>query len=336
MMNRQLLIRGGAISVAAIAGLVFVAGEFLTDQPPTALSGSVSVASPEIRGASLVGGTNAPPAPEADSQPLQFSALDVATKTVAPPSLQNDLAPQLTFAELPAQNETTLCDATMSATPAIDGLFEVQISAPCNQDERVVISHGDLAFSAMLDGNGHYSAYLPALEEEARVDGFLSDDTFLQAQVRVSDFDQYARMIVQWSGEDAIALHAFHGEAGYGEDGHIHALNPFDPNMEEAFLVSLGQPSTFEPMLAQVYSVPMGQIETTRLQLEFTSNPMTCSQTITAFVMSSFGRQSGELRELSVAMPGCDGTDGFVVVDLPFDAIASTAEAKTLAPETSG
>lgn len=351
VMNRQLIIRGVAVSAAAIAASVFAAGQFMGDQSAMAPSGVVSGDASQVRGAGLVGGTSfaAPPqttppdgskspslalsendsAPDQAAAPrgseratLEFTALDSSQDKAAAPDVQSDISPVLALAE----PETPLCASEMIASPAIDGLFELRISAPCNTGERVVVSHGDLAFTSKLDQEGKFSAYLPALSATVAVDAFLSDDTLLQASTEVPDFDQYARMIVQWSGEDTVALHAYHRGAMYGEDGHIHSMNPFDPALEEAFLVSLGDPTALEPMLAQVYSVPLAQATDTRLQLELGTSAQTCGNDLSAYVMSTAGVQAGQPSELRVAMPACSTGDGFVQVDLPFDAATPEAD----------
>jgi hypothetical protein len=336
-MNRQLVIRGVAISIAAIAASVFLASEFLGDND-TLASGAISDAPVEVRGASVISPYGRTTLPEAAEPSVEVSALDSSSKQAAAPIVQDSFQPELTFAEQAAPVEPilaldqaqtverSLCDASLSVTPAIDGLLELRVAAPCNTNERVVISHGDLAFSAMLDAAGDLSVYIPALAADARVDAFLSDDTFLQGQTTVPDYADHARMIVQWSGAAKLDLHAYHRGAAYGDEGHIHAMNPFDPALEEAFLVALGDGQGLEPMLAQVYSVPMAQAGTARVELEATVNADTCGTDLVAFVMPTHGAGAGAVEELRVAMPDCGSGEGFVILDLPFDPAQPVAE----------
>lgn len=331
MMNRQLIIRGVAISVAAIGVSVFAAGEFLGDGrglPPT---GAVSGGAPDVLGASLTGGTNSAAKPD-DSMDVtwDFAARDTAPFTIAAPDVQTDILPDLVLIEQDAGPAPSLCSPDMSARPAIDGLIDLRLSAPCNMGERVVISHGDLAFAVTLDETGSYSAYIPALAEQASVEAFLEDDSTLQATTLVPDFADHARMVVQWTGPDAISLHAFHRNAGYGDDGHMHAANPFDPALEEAFLVTLGDPIVPEPMLAQVYSTPLTSATDTRLQLEVAATPATCGMDLTALIMPTHGPDAGNVRALNVAVPACGGDGGFVLIDLPFDVLAADQVALSL------
>ncbi|MBN2760250.1 MAG: hypothetical protein JXQ79_07100 [Rhodobacteraceae bacterium] len=336
-MNRQLVIRGAAISIAAIAGSVFLASEFLGDKDSLA-SGAISDAPVEIRGASVISPYGSTTLPDGAAPALQVSALDTSPDKAAAATAQDSFQPELSFAE-PAPTvepilaleqaqsvERSLCDASLSAVPAIDGLIELRLSAPCNPADRVVISHGDLAFSTMLDSAGVYTGYIPALAANARIDVFLSDDTYLQAQTTIADYADYARMIVQWSGAAKIDLHAYHRGAAYGDAGHIHAMNPFDPAMEEAFLVALGDGKGVEPMLAQVYSVPAAQAGTARLELEAAVNAETCGTDLIAFVMPTLGSSTGSVEELRVAMPECGSGDGLVILDLPFGSSTSLTE----------
>lgn len=342
-MNRQLVIRGAAISIAAIAASVFLAGEFLGDKERLS-AGVISSAPVEIRGASVISPIGSTTLPEGMEPSLQISALDKSEDKSTVPTVQNNFQPELTFADqsTPVEDSfeieqplvigqgdsvtTALCDASLTAVPAIDGLIELQLSAPCNANERVVVSHGDLAFSATLDTAGDFNAYIPGLAADARIDVFLSDDTYLQAQTVIPDHADYARMIVQWTGPAQMGLHAYHRGAAYGEDGHIHAMNPFDPALEEAFLVALGEDEGVEPMLAQVYSVPLAQAGETRLQLEVSVNARSCGTDLVAFVMPTHGDGAGVVEELRVAMPDCATGEGLVILDLPFNPAPPAAQ----------
>lgn len=327
MMNRKLVIRGAAISVSAIAASVFVAGQYLGENQSLTSAGSVSGMVTEIRGASLVGAPVQPAQQDIATAAPQFSALDIGAETMGGPVIQNDIQPALVFADQGLPQDSVGCSADVVAEPSVDGLISLRLTAPCNPNERVVISHGDLAFSATLDAAGAFSAYIPALSTPAKVDVFLSDDTYLQAETVVPEYGSYARMIVQWTGSDSLALHAFHRGAAYGEDGHIHARNPFDPDLEEAFLVALGDPTGVEPMLAQVYSIPLAQADIASVQLEVAANAETCGKDLSAFVMPTHGTGAGHVEELSIAMPDCGAGDGFVILDLGFDPVTPAAEA---------
>ena len=101
---------------------------------------------------------------------------------------------------------------------------------------------------------------------------FLAEDIYLQAAASVPEADDHVRVALQWSGEASFALHAYHDGASHGENGHVHALRPFDPNLEESFLISLGESGGPEPMVAEIYSVPVTFVENSRLEIEFQFN----------------------------------------------------------------
>ncbi|NBB99006.1 MAG: hypothetical protein GVY34_12730 [Alphaproteobacteria bacterium] len=329
-MNRQVIIRGAAVSTAAIAASVFLAGQFLGDRA-TIADGDITDAPVEMRSASVVGSFGSATSKAEKAPVVETAALDKSADRAAATTAEDSFQPELTFAETsqpvaPRQPvESSLCDASLSAVPAIDGLMEIRLDAPCNTNERVVISHGDLAYSASLDEAGAYTGYVPALAADARIDAFLADDTYLQAQTEIADHNLHARMIVQWSGAANVGLHAFHRGAGHGEKGHISVLNPFDAALEEAFLVGLGDSDGVEPMLAQVYSVPVEQAADSRVQLELGVDAETCGTDVVVFVLSTHGEGAGSVEELSVAMPECGSGDGLVIVDLPFNPVAPAA-----------
>lgn len=318
-MNKQLITRGASVSITAIAASVFLAEQFLVDKVLVSSGGSVPTEAVEIRVASVADPYSGTVVSQDVAAEVDFSALETPDEKMSATGSQHDFQPKLTFVEQTMPSETSLCSPSISVAPAIDGLVELHVSAPCRPGEPVVISHGDLAFSETLDQAGSYWGYLPALSANVTVDVFMSDDTILQAETRVPDFDLYARVIVQWDGPETIALNAYHDGAQFGGSGHIHASNPFDPALEDAFLVAFGDPLSLEPMLAQVYSVPLAKAGSTRLQLELAATEQTCGADLLAYVLSTPGAPAGQHTELRVAMPSCEAGDALVILDLPFE-----------------
>jgi len=347
-MKRQILIRGAAIAFAGVAASVFAAQQFMAPAPQ---AGQVATpgGSTQVTGASLVGasGPTAPQAqteaelafdaleppvgmletaetiadrPDADRPVEQVAALDnqmTPARTQAP---TDDFQPHLTLAQSAPPTEDAGCLPTIAAQAAIDALVDLRVTAPCAPNTRIVISHGDLAFSAYTDETGTFAAYVPALSMTANIEAFLPDQDVLQAQAVVPDAGQHVRVIVQWTGMDGVILHAYHRGASYGQAGHIHASRPFDPEMDAAFVLSLGEARGPEPMLTQIYSVPANMVDQARLELELAVTPQNCGQDMTAYVAKIWSGQSEALEELTVAMPDCGTDGGMAIIPLPLGA----------------
>lgn len=348
-MKRQVLIRGAAIAFAGVAASVFAAQQFM-GVPPQSAELTSPGARDQVNSASLMGST-APANPTSQTQPelsfdavapeqrdiasadllrrqadadstemQQITALDDRLTPSSGAALADDFQPPLTLAQAAPRATDASCAPNLTAITAIDGLIDMRLQAPCAPNARVVISHGDLAFSAYTDEAGVYASYIPALSVTSNIEVFLPDQTVLQAQSVVPDAAQHARVIVQWTGGASVLLHAYHRGAAYGQAGHIHASRPFDPAMDAAFVLSLGEARGPEPMLTQVYSIPSALLSEARLELELSVTTQTCGRDMTVYVAQKGTGQHGGLEEMVVAMPDCSSAGGLVVVPLPMSA----------------
>ena len=334
-MNRQHVIRGAAIAFAGVAASVFAAQQFLSLGGPGPQAQGSPNASGQIVGASLVG-AGAPaqsaaasassdtlslqmqPQPEMVGDPAGAQVAAIESTTGPELSLPaSDFQPPLTLAQAaPSANDAT-CEPSLSANSAIDALVDLRLSAPCLPNARVVISHDDLAFSTFTDAQGELAIYVPALSQTALFEVFLPDQSVLTAQAIVPEVAEHVRVVVQWTGSEILSLHAYHRGAAYGEAGHIHAARPFDPSADSAFVLALGTARGPEPMLAQVYSLPVNMTAMARTELEFSVNSQTCGRDLSAFVTLKGQGQSGSLEELTLTMPDCTSVGGTAVVPLP-------------------
>ncbi len=247
-------------------------------------------------------------APEQTPVPVMAEA-----QPAPPPSAPLAQAPEHQAEAAPEQPD---CTPTLAVTAAFDGLLELALNAPCAPDTRFVIGHGDLAFSAYLGPDGQFATYIPALMQQAQVDVFLHDDSYLSASALVEDAETYARFVLQWTGDAGFGLHAYLNGAGYGEAGHIHAARPFDPDLEEAFLISLGELRGPEPMMAQIYSLPLALLPQTHVEVEARFSAAECGQDLRAFLSQSKGAMPSELKELVFAAPDCPAEPGISVMDI--------------------
>lgn len=349
-MDKKILIRGAAIACAGIAVSTFAA-QHLLNKPPT---GSAQVSRPaandqpqQILGAGLISsGAQIAVAPDAPAQ--KADAVVVAAPELNLAALQeegptsnlfagDDFNPRLTLAETEPQTAKAEagaeadCSPSLSVKAGIDALIDLSVSAPCNAGERLVISHGDLAFSSFLSSEGIFSAFIPALTRDAHVDVFIGDDAFVQGSVEVEGVEEHVRVVLQWTGDTPLGMHAYHGEAGYGDDGHLHASRPFDTNLDEAFLISLGEVGGPEPMRAEVYSTPVAYAANARVEIELQYSDTVCGQDISAYVLQTGPSIDTDVKAMTFALPDCPAGNGVLVMELPL----ATPQHAGLAPLTS-
>ena len=353
-MEKQVLIRGVAILCAGVGVSVFAAPHIFLDKPQmdnaidlaTLQSSTASVRTAGLSGSAPVLQFNAPPqgdgltaelvaqpqtpegADEAEQMPdliLNAARSDDVTVPVAPEvPFELDLGPQLAFASEDISRMPDHCTPRIEAVAGPDALIELSVTAPCHSDTRFVASHDDLAFSAFLGPEGQFSTYIPALATAGRVDVFLSDDTHLHATIEVPDALDYKRVVLQWTGAARFALHAYHDGAAYGANGHVHAARPFDPDLDEAFLISLGDLRGPEPMLAQIYSLPLDQMEKARVEVELAFSETECGREAMAFLSQTQGATGKPVAELTFSAPDCPASAGSMVMGL--DLIAAAPE----------
>lgn len=335
VMEKQMIIRGAALLFAGVSVSTFAVHQ-LTGNSSSEVSVDLSQlqAQPQVMGAGLAG----------NSVKLQFGATTDAAETkpdntlvevaVTPPTDDTillaalDAQPQLHMTadqqsdgqqlESLVTAEADLCSPTLTSAPMVDALIELVLDAPCHPEARIVVSHNDLAFSAYTSAEGSYSAFLPALSVDAKVDVFLSDDIFLQTAVTVPDANDHLRVALQWSGEARFALHAYHDGADYGDTGHVHALKPFDPNLDEAFLISLGEARGAEPMIAEIYSLPVNMSEQSRVEVELQFMDQHCGKDFSAYLSDNSDPQGTHLKEITFAVPDCPAEAGMVLMGIDF------------------
>ena len=329
-MEKKMIIRGVAVLCAGISTSI-IAVHQLSGGATSQAGGELAQQMPpsQVLGASLVGSgaklqfTNTANAPDMADH-TQAAAPATSDETTGPEiaSLALDAALHSTSATAPefedAAQQGDTCAPVLHATAMVDALIELVLDAPCHADTRLVVSHNDLAFSAFTDADGGYTAFIPALSADAKIDVFLSDDIFLQSSVEIPDAEDHQRVALQWDGTARFALHAYHNGAAYGENGHIHAQKPFDPNLDDSFLISLGELRGPEPMIAEIYSVPTARAGQSRVEVELQYTEHHCGQDFSAFLSDNSQVQDIHMKEISIAAPECPAEAGMVVMPLDF------------------
>lgn len=208
------------------------------------------------------------------------------------------------------------CATEMTATATNGAMVEIALSAPCRPDARFSIHHSGLVFADRLDSQGAARFLVPALTDRAV---FLADFQIfedLMAITHVEDVAQFDRVALQTGGTavgPAVGLHVLETGAAYGDAGHIWANNIAG----HGHFVTLGDPTLPETQVVQVYSLAKqdnqgaGEMQVS-VDAEITA--ATCGGNLDALLLES---RAGQMRsqDLTFEMPGCDATDGFLVLN---------------------
>lgn len=331
-MNRKRLLRVGAIVAVAgatgfvmqsqdkgasvaprVASVVAVPAPVATETPVRVAQPEAPVTAPEagprILAASVEAGAvpdllGAPPEPVVAAPLLALApTLPAAKPEVAAP-------PPLAKAE---------CAQDLVLVPAAGAMLELGLIAPCRAGQRVLVRHGGLVVTGHLSPAGTLAMTVPALTSPAEVSVAFSDGSDVMQTAEVPDLDRFDRFAVQWMADDAFALHAFADGAGYDQPGHIHAAATSGPMADGGIVLALGDASVDRPLLAQVFTWPAnspalsGGVD---LVIEAPVTEATCGREMLGETVQRIGGRL-TVRDLTLAMPDCDGTGGYVVLSDP-------------------
>jgi hypothetical protein len=215
-------------------------------------------------------------------------------------------------------------EPAMSLSVKKPAVFAITLTAPCNKDERVVITHAGLSVAYLTDDAGQLSVLLPALDRSGAVAVRFASGAGLKATRPVPGIDALMRVAVSWAGPGAVALSAYEGGAAWGGAGHVHPDAPGSAKGPGGVLTLLGDPASPDPLRAQVYSAAAASADV-RFDIEAEVSPDSCGRPLDAdiFRVDPAGLAVGQ--DLTIAMPACDAVGDLVVMDLT-QALAPTLQ----------
>lgn len=220
--------------------------------------------------------------------------------------------------------ETSLemaCEITMDASPEPGAIVSLALDAPCMTDERFVLHHNGMMFSAMTDQDGQAALNVPALTENAIFIASFGNGDGAVAQQTVEDLNKFGRVVVQWKGDTGLGLHAREFEAEYYSSGHIHAeAKGALENLQRGtggFLQRFGTRTGFDPLIAEVYSFPVNQNRkdgTVYMSVEAEVTALNCGLDVEAQTLEIREGADIRIQDLTLFMPKCDAVGDFLVL----------------------
>ncbi len=319
MIEKRRILRAGATMVIA-AGIGFLmqygsalAARFTTPKPAVVANG---IPSDPAQSSTVALALPTPPA-EAIQPPR-----------LAPPANELRLAAVSDPIDLTLQNDATIpslfsqsCDVSLSALPSPGAMVRLTLDAPCYQNQRITVSYSGLEFADATAADGGYSVDVPALSKDGPFLVTFADGRSVRSQTLTLTLDGYERAAIMWDGAPTLQIHAYEFGAGFDDPGHVWAGAPRDPTFgvraEGGFLIRLGNPDIFNPMLAEVYSFPYDRVPnggTVKLIVEAEMSARTCGQKIAAKTFQLDGAGIISTSNLALDLPDCGGESGFLVL----------------------
>jgi hypothetical protein len=214
------------------------------------------------------------------------------------------------------------CPVTAIATPDAAAMVRLALSAPCSANERVTISHMNMTFVETTSPTGTLDLLVPSLSEDAVFSlGLMNGDRF-DARADVPSIALYDRIVLQWSGEPGVQIHALEFGATYGEDGHVWIGAPRDMSAvargQGGFMMRHGDPDAAHPMLAEVYTFPAAMAKSpgaVSLSVEAEVTQANCGTAVSASTLEVRGGGSVQSQDLNMSIPACDAVGNFLVLN---------------------
>lgn len=242
------------------------------------------------------------------SAPEPVVQLVAAPSSLIEPAKPDSVTPQST------------CEIVAEATASKGAMIDLTLRAPCMPNEQITVHHNGIMFTQATSRDGSLNITVPALAKDAVVIVAFANGEGAVAQTVVEDLEMYGRTAIQWKGDTGFEMHAREFGADYGQSGHVWAGAARDVSAvdgAQGFLTRLGNASIAEPLMAEVYTYPVGmnaQDGTIDLSVEAEVTTMNCGLEIEA---QSLELQDGGIKtqDLILAVPECDAKGSFLVLN---------------------
>lgn len=206
------------------------------------------------------------------------------------------------------------CERRLTLLPLPGALVEARLDAPCDQGVRVELGHAGLRFAIAIGDDGHAASQIPALTPEMGVEAAFADGTVLSARVTVPDATEMERVALVADGWAGLTLRALESLSWRG------VATPDAAAGHGGDIVQFGDPGIEAPLLAQVYTAPVGRfgsLGASSLQVEASITPSNCARDVGAEIIRSSGGVPPTPVALQLSLPACDAEGGLLVIDLP-------------------
>ncbi|MEM6304946.1 MAG: hypothetical protein AAF744_09505 [Pseudomonadota bacterium] len=247
------------------------------------------------------------PAPEAE-----------VIKASTPPQLEPPAGPEMTEQVAPEP----ACEMVANARPMAAAMVNLTLQAPCLPNERVAIHHNGMIFTQTTSDTGEIDISMPALAENAVFIVAFSNGEGAVAQTFMEEMKDFDRVVLQWKGDTGFEIHAREFGADYGAQGHIWRDAPGEMadaiTGQSGFITRMGDAAAPDALLAEVYTFPASASQragNVALSVEAEVTALNCGLEIEAQTLEVVGDGEMKTRNLTLAVPECDATGSFLVLN---------------------
>jgi len=209
---------------------------------------------------------------------------------------------------------------------------DVVLTAPCYTNTSFTVHHQGMMFSEITNAVGYSEFTVPALASTAVIIVAFDNGDGAVATSVVPDFSNYDRAVLQWQGQADVMLSAYENGAAFGDTSHIHSKNPGNmlrlETAEGGYLMSLGQSTGFDPLMAEVYTFPTGTILNPAdvvLAAEAEITTGNCGQELNAQSIQIKPNGVASALDLTMIMPACDAVGDFLILQNMFEDLTLAA-----------
>jgi hypothetical protein len=302
--------RGIAVLAVALGAGYFVQNMGQEEAPRKAASAELVQKPTKIE--PVAAGPEAPLAAAASLTPLTPPEPKVAPTAPVQPLAETPPAPAAEAAPV-----KLACDISLELIEEQNAIIGITLLAPCQPNQRVVLKHAGLVVTAKTTATGAVFTALPALETDAMVEAIFADGAKASGQIAMPELAALRRFGVQWQADDAFQIQAFEGVSVYGGPGHVSAATPQRPaagmTATAGFLTLVGDSSTENPLLAEVYTFPIDPEMKSEIVVEAAVTEKTCGRELLGETLTSTGG-SAYVTDLTLAMPDCDAIGDYLVL----------------------
>jgi len=221
----------------------------------------------------------------------------------------------------PAGTAQPNCRIDMDATPAPGAMVDLNLSAPCQGGETVVLHHHGMMVSETLSPEGTLQTSLPALNDRAVFVAAFDNGEGAVALTEVAGLNQMDRVVVQWEGDMGLELHAREFGAEYFQPGHVWHDASGDvaavAEGESGFMLRLGDTSVPNALVAEVYTYPTASTNkqgTVLMTVETEVTAQNCGRDIMAQTIELHHGAKPRVQDVTFALPDCSAMGEFLVL----------------------
>lgn len=204
------------------------------------------------------------------------------------------------------------CETRLTARREPAAMVVLDVVAPCNANEGIVISHSGMRIAAETDRRGNAVVTVPALVPNAEFNVTFDNILSATTEIFVPELRQYDRAVLQWASGENMRLHALENGARIGDPGHVWSASLHTAEDARAgrngFVVYLGDANAEVPYQAEIYTLPAGRMSRdggVDLRVGVMVTAENCGREVDARTIQTNAGQMLIATDIAMQMPGC-------------------------------